>query len=419
LHENEFPGKGTLMLSSSTQATVLLLWLCASCVSQPEIQDAETDVLRVIAIGDAGEKNSELRANAGLIDRLHTGQHDAGRPDMLIFLGDNFYGTGLNLPVNDVEGKVKDILGPFQDVLDALGRERVHAVAGNHDYYTGYALESSMLFGIIDIELGPVGLSDRGNERARNLSQWTYHYDMPSQAMLSISAGSGDSVQFIFFDSARLLRTDQSRWGPALDSLSRILSRSAGRDGIRWRVFVAHHPFFSLGEHGGYSVWNDETERVEYLTPCDKDSNAVGWLKNFLDPEDLCADRYAAYMDSVRGVIARSNVGINLILSGHEHSLQLLSVPPGAAECSGCPGIQIVSGAGSKAEKVRQPEPPDSFTAFRKDKQGISEPGFTIIEFSRDLMRVTFFNGKKVEPLDMGNGQSEFWIDRNGTISSE
>ena len=76
-----------------------------------------------------------------------------------------------------------------------------------------------------------------------------------------------------------------------------------------------HHPIYSVGQHGGYTEWNDETNTIEYLTTCDKDSNAVGWLKNWFDPEDLCTEKYQQYLDSLRSVITASQVRIQLALS--------------------------------------------------------------------------------------------------------
>jgi 3',5'-cyclic AMP phosphodiesterase CpdA len=398
----------------------LLFLAASSCSSQPETLVAGgSNVLRVFAVGDVGEKTGELRANAGLIERMETGQHDGGKPDMMIFLGDNFYDTGLNLRADDVEDKVEDILGSFGGAIANLGRESVHAIPGNHDYYTSHALETSILFGLVSFEVGPFGVSDKGNQRAQKLEQWTYHFDLPGQTILPLSPGSKDSVQFVFFDSARLLRTEPRFWSESIAGLRRMLSATAKRGGIRWRVLAAHHPFYSLGEHGGYTVWNDETETVEYLTPCDKDSNAISWLKNFIDPEDVCADRYTRYVDSVKFAIARSGAKVHMVLSGHDHDLQLLSYPERNPECPECPDIHIVSGAGAKTAMVRHPAPPREYTASQAGKMGISESGFAMIEFSPTVARVVFFNGRRGEAIDMGGGKRELLIGADGLLVPE
>jgi hypothetical protein len=376
--------------------------------------------LTVIAIGDAGEKNGDQRANGKLIWRMMTGEHDGGAPDVLLFLGDNFYPTGLNTAADEVDSRIDNVLTPFEETMQSLGKAYVHAIPGNHDYYTRNALETSMLFGLISVEAGPYGISDRGNEREQAIADWTYHYNLCGEATFAVASGSKDSVQFVFFDSARLLRTDPSRWGTALRSLEVILQHSAARPNIAWRVLAAHHPFVSLGEHGGFTVWNDEKNTVDYLTACDKDSNAVGWIKNFLDPEDLCTERYRQYTDSLRAAIGRGGVKVHLMLSGHDHSLQLLSYP-GHGECSNCPDTYVVSGAGAKSSMVRQSRPPGEFTSFpvKPEARGVSLTGFAQLVFSPADIRIQFFHGRRVEVIDMGGGAKQFFIDRQGVLRTE
>ena len=390
-----------------------------ACSPQHDLsREGQGNVLTILAIGDAGLRGSDLRANASLMTNMFTGQHDGGQFDALIFLGDNFYDIGLNVPANEVEGKVNSILDLFRVPIASLGRGKIHVVAGNHDYYARHALETSVLFGLIDIEEGPVGLSDKGNERERAIDRWSYYYDMPAQAFYRIEGESGDTLQLVFFDSARLLRTKPARWRGALDSLETLLRVAAHRPGIIWRALCLHHPFVSLGEHAGYTVWNDETNTVEYLTPCDKDTNAVAWFKNLLDPEDLCADQYGRYIDSVRAVIGRSGAKIHILLSGHDHSLQLLYYPEQTVVCAECPRVTIISGAGSKVSRVREARPPREFTASQqtREREGISRSGFAQLMFTKDRVRVVFFEGRTGESIDMGGGRKEFWIDRNGDL---
>jgi len=397
----------------------IVLW--GGCASQEESTTGGTsDELTVVALGDAGEKNSDLKGNASLIGRMNSGVHDGGRADMILFLGDNFYPTGLNVPVASVEDKANSVLSYFKDPMTELGPDRVHAVAGNHDYYTGHAFEASAFFGLIDIEIGPMGIGDRGNEREAALPEWTYHYGMPSQTVVPLGTNGADSVAFLFFDSARLLRTDPVEWKPALDSLQRLLSASSRRPGISWRVLVAHHPIASVGEHGGWTSWNDETREVDFVTPCDKDTNALGWFKNFIDPEDLCADRYRAYIDSMKTIIGRNDAKVQLVLSGHDHSLQLLSYPERNPECLTCPNVQIISGAASKRASVRKPHPPAEYTGFdMKEMNGESQTGFVQLRFRKEEVVIRFFNGRKGEVIDMGEGRTEFRIDHSGLLITQ
>ncbi|MBI5474807.1 MAG: hypothetical protein HY961_20900, partial [Ignavibacteriae bacterium] len=216
--------------------------------------------------------------------------------------------------------------------------------------------------------------------------------------------------------SALPLRTDPATWRPALDSLRRLLVNSTQRPGIVWRILCQHNPWYSVGDHGGYSVWDEESETVTRLPDCDKDSNAVGWLINSLDPEDLCAAKYQAQIDSLRSVIHESGAKIQLVLSGHEHALQLLSYPDRHPSCELCPKIHVVSGAGAKTSTVKLPSPPYEYTASQRTNEGESLAGFAQLKFESAKMRVVFYNSANGDMIDMGGGRREFWISRNGQL---
>jgi hypothetical protein len=382
--------------------------------------DSSTPPLTIVAIGNAGETGSALRGNATYITDMYTGRHNAGTFDAMIILGNNFYDTGLNISASDVDGKVRSILGPFTIPFEGLGRSNVHAIPGNHDWYARNAIQKSLLFGLITISDFPVGLSEKGNKRAAALGQWTYYYRMPGQAFYALGGEARDSVQFVFFDSALMLRTDPPTWRGALDSLERILAGTRGRAGIGWRVLCVHHPFYTVGEHAGYSVWDDESSSVTYLTPCDKDSNSVGFLKNWLDPQDLCTEKYRLYVDSMKAAIQRSGTEVQLVLAGHDHSMQLLYYPHKDTLYSGWPRIHVVSGAGAKPTRVKFPAPPYEYTSAqrRPEKEGESVPGFAQLRFVGNRLRIVFFNANDGEIVDMG-GKKEFWIDRNGVLLGE
>jgi hypothetical protein len=378
---------------------------------------AQGDPFTFIAIGDAGENNGVLRGCGNYVTNMHIGQHDAGKFGAVLFLGDNFYPTGLNIPVADVEKKVQSILEPFKIPLEELGRSNIHAIPGDHDYYARHAIETSVFFGLVKIEEAPMGLTDRGNRRAAAVDAWSYHYGMPDQAVYPIAPGSSDSVQFIFFDSALPLRTPPSLWTPALDGLRRLLRADQSRPGLVWRIFCAHHPFVSVGEHAGYSVWDDEKNVVEHLTPCDKDSNALAWLKNSFDPEDLCTERYRAYCDSVKAVIRSGGVAVHLALGAHDHSLQLIATSP-AVTGDPFPSVQVVSGGGSLPTRVKFPSPPTVYSSAqtKPSAEGESLPGFVQIRCEKEWLRIVFFNANSGDPIDMGGGKREFRVGRDGRL---
>ena len=158
-----------------------LLFFLASCVAATSSRAAGGDnSLTIIAIGDAGENNGALRGSGNYITNMCTGQHDAGKFQALLFLGNNFFPTGLNIPAGDAEKKASTVLEPFRIPMEELGRQNIHAVPGNHDYYARHAIETSVFFGLVKIEEAPMGLTDRGNRRAAKLESWSYYHGMPA-----------------------------------------------------------------------------------------------------------------------------------------------------------------------------------------------------------------------------------------------
>jgi hypothetical protein len=239
---------------------------------------------------------------------------------------------------------------------------------------------------------------------------------MPSEVIYPVTLGSADSVQFVFYDSALPLKTDVSTWKPALDSLRRLLTASSTRKGIAWRILALHHPWYSVGAHGGYSVWDDEAMQVTYLPNCDKDSNVVHWFINDIDPQDLCAEKYQAMLNSLKSVIRASGAKIHLTLAGHEHNLQLLSYPDKNPECPDCPTVHVISGAGAKSTIAKLSAPPAEFTSAQKSRQGEPLNGFAQLRFEKERLQIVFFNAANGEMIDMGGGKREFWIDSSGTL---
>ncbi len=409
--------------SWSVPYMLLVLFLPLSSCSQQAATGARSGAavsgpLTVLAFGDAGEDNSILRGNAMYAAEMMTGEHDAGRYQAMIFLGDNFNPVGLNVPSNDVGGTVSSILGHFDVPFRELGRPNVHAIPGEHDYYARTAVNRQILFGLFTISEFPVGLTDRGNLREAAVDLWTYHWHMPGEAVYPLQDGAADSAQFVFFDSSPLLRTEPSTWHPVLDSLRKLLVLSARRPGIVWRIFCTHHPLRSVGEHAGYTEWDTEGQQVEYLTPCNKDTNAPGWLRNWFDPEDLCADRYRAYVDSVEEAFLSAGVRIQLVLAAHDHSLQLLSDPGPAGARGSLPRVHLISGASSQVSRVKLPTPPLVFTSAdpSPSRKGESQAGFAQLRFEGNRLRIEFFSARTGDLIDMGGGKKEFWVAESGSL---
>lgn len=417
-------GRQRWLHAMHVQLIILNLLFCFSeACSQPQTPSGAnpSSDFSLVAIGDAGAKNEILENNAKAI----TEQFKRQPFGALLFLGDNFYLTGLNINADkdfrqEVPKKINEVLGPFREVMRGLGRQKVHAVAGNHDYYKHLVVDRSFILGLFSIEALPVGITNKGNQRADTIASWTYHYGLPQQAFFQTERQTKDSLQIIFFDSAIFLRTQPHTWRPYLAQFHHLLVSTKNRPQIKWRLLAMHHPLYTLSEHGGYSEWDAETQTVNYVNRCDPDSDAVSYVYNTVDPEDLCTPRYRAYHDSVLTTIQRSGVRVQMALSGHDHALQFLYYPTLNADCENCPKIYVVSGAGAKENQVKSPSPSrGEFTCpdNTPQRQGKSQSGFVRLDFQAGNLRVRFFSGKTRREIDMGGGRKEFLIKPDGILA--
>ncbi len=379
-----------------------------------DFQPTEAD-FSFVAIGDTGERGDLLEQNAAVLRKMFR----QDRFQSLIFLGDNFYPTGLNVPREKLQDKINSMLDPFAEVLQGLGRENVFALAGNHDYYAFLAVDFKLPLNLYRVQTAPYGISSRGNERARRLPVWTYVDSLPRAALYGPDT---NKIQMIFFDSARPLRTDTTTWQPALARLQQLLDEHKNDAHVKWRLLFVHHPFHSLGPHGGYKHWDEDNETVAYLNPCSKDSNAADYVLNLLDPEDTCAPKYQAYVRAVQTAIAASGVTVQAVIAGHEHVLQLIYRPQ---ENNGSPRLHVGSGAGAKVSRVKAANPAaHEFTWWQRferednvKQKGRSKHGFVRFDLKGDFLELRFFDGKDGSVLPAGDGKSVFVIHCDGSMS--
>lgn len=385
------------------QISVLLCALPLLLLLGVSTLPAQNRPFTFIAIGDGGEKGEVLTGNARyMLEAAEQGARN-GRPvNALLFLGDNFYPTGLNTPTDEARQElIEEILGPHRPLMRMLGRENVYSIPGNHEYYCA------------TLNRIPYGSCNMGNLHAAALPEWTYMMHYPVLVRRPIAERSADSVDLIFFDSGLLLAQETDRWRPVLDSLERLLRRSASARGVTWRIFATHHSPYSVGEHGGYRVWLPGEERVGYVGNCFEDQqDPLKYVEQLLSHQDNCTPRYQAYSDSLLAIMGRSGAKIQLLMAGHDHSLQLLYLP--GTDCASCPKTFMVNGAGSKRARVKFPEPPNVFTHPVIADKGKSLGGFTYCAFEGNSLTLKFINSADGQPIDMGGGVTTFVIDQAG-----
>lgn len=370
---------------------------------------AQTPGFTFVGIGDTGDEGPVLsgngRAITALVDSLARTSAPVG---LLLFAGDNFYPNGLTDPAPAWQRLRDAVLAPFVDVMRRLGRDNVHAITGNHDYYC------SSIMAI------PYGFCGVGNRREAAIDLWQYHYFNPVSLRRALAPGTGDSVEFLLFDSSYLLARPTPFWRPLLDTMERILRASATRPGVRWRIIVAHHSLFSIGEHAGWRRWMPSLNRIGYIGNCRREGqDPFRYLFEFVSSEDLCTERYRRYVDTMQSLIQRSGARIQLMMCGHEHSLELLNLPDSA--CALCPQVYAITGAGSKRDKVKSPAPPREYTHPLNNPvdQGRSEGGFLVGTFRENGLTLEFRGWEDGEILEMGGGATRFEIDEAGRLVSQ
>lgn len=359
-----------------------------------------------IAIGDAGMPGPILDGVSAAARVYDARAERAGEQvSTMLFLGDNFYPTGLNQPRDVMRWLVAAALDPFRPLMHRLGRDNVQSIAGNHEYYCQ--------------SVGPVPLGTcfNGNIRANAIRDWTYHYEYPASIRRALFEGARDSVEFILFDSGYLLATPMTVWQPVLDSLDRLIAQSALRADVKWRIFVAHHSPYSAGEHGGYRLWSSRLQRVLYIGNCiDEGMDPFRYPYQLMSNSDNCHPEYRAYSNYILEAMDRSPAKFQLMLAGHDHNLQLLRRVASAHR----PSVFVISGAGSKTTTVRSPSPPNIYThpINTPEARGASRTGFVAGVFRRDRLELEFIGEGEGDVMDMG-GASRFAIDVNGELIVE
>jgi hypothetical protein len=381
--------------------TMLLVLFCAAGVLNAQ----RATPLTFFAIGDAGLAGPTLTGSADAMRLWAISLNLEKTPlSLLFFLGDNFYPIGLNQPEPIRKGLIESVLGPHRELMTSLGRENVHAVAGNHDYFC------RTINGI------PMNTCWAGNRYEDSIDLWSYHYYYPTSLRRSLFKGSRDSAELILFDSAVLLTCDAHEWRDLLDSLENILRASASSRGVKWRIIMAHHSPYTVGEHGGWRRWLPSENRVGYMGNCiNERHDPFRYVQEFFSSQDNCAPRYRAYSDSLMAVIDRSGAKVQALMAGHDHSLQLLYYPE--RNCDNCPKVFVISGAGAKRDRVKSPNPPYEFShpLNNPKDQGRSAGGFAVCQFNDNRLTVRFIDAVAGEVLDMG-GTRTFEIDESGKL---
>jgi tartrate-resistant acid phosphatase type 5 len=273
-------------------------------------------VLRFVALGDAGEGNPSQFAVAAAIEAVCS---DKGGCEFALYLGDNFYDDGVS-SVDDDQFNSKFEL-PYAD-LDMP----FWIVMGNHDYGAlSFAWEK------LAYEVEYTNYSDKWTLP----DKWYSLQDYPN-------------VDFFMMDTTRLM------WNHETGAQQAWLDDQIEASNKQWKIALAHHPYYSNGEHG----------------------NAGGY-EGFPFPPQLAGTTVKEVMDE--SLCDK----VDLYLCGHDHNRQWHQQTCGGPERT---THFIVSGAGSKTSGFAYHE--DNPVHWEND----TIPGFLYVELTLDTIHTEFYD---------------------------
>lgn len=302
------------------------------------------DSVRVLVTGDAGTGTRSQWAVADAIRALHRREPFA----MALGLGDNIYESGPN------SNEDPQFAAKFEDPNAGLDFPWA-MVLGNHDTSSVFPGDGGWLL--------------RGDHEVR------YHahsprWWMPSRYYSVRVPERNPVVEFFVLDlnplAAYLPPLFTPYWavdGQFMNEQRAWLDRAVAESPATWKIACTHHPYLNNGPHG-------DAGRYEGLPV--EPINGVH-VKRFFD-------------DHVNG-------RCHLILSGHDHSLQVLEQQP---EMKGT--RQIVSGAAAKTVGAQPRVLPD--TAHGAQFQSFHQLGFMVMELAPGAIEL------RVHTVDPASGTS-------------
>ncbi len=353
-------------------AACAVLWLVA-CDGREPLPPAS---LSLLAVGDTGAAPSEPRdVRTQLAVAKAMVAEDRARPvHGIVLLGDNFYDDGLRR--DEIVPRLRvNLVRPYCHflALDGPLSERVanacEVPAARRHPVPIYAL---------------LGNHDHRRRESPGLQRREVSRYVPGWRMAAESVGVhelGEGVSLIALDSTPLFDAPRERLdesdaeGAAVRSAVGALSRALREARGPWRVLAAHHPVGKLG-------------RGEEAT------------------------RYAAYRRRVGEAITASGVRLQLALSGHEHSLQIL------APAAPAPALQVIAGAGSNPRSIRDDAP--------SRRAGFEAAGFARVDLvgrgegARLVVSLVTLPGRTAAALGGSERVAARWsVDRDGVAAPD
>ncbi len=383
------PMTGRIAAVSAALCLAMTLGACKHDVypnfKPPLVCETEAAIERsVFFIGDAGAPQLP-RARPGLPDPLVDPVLSSLQRDVaarvaelgaehtaVVFLGDNVYPAGLELPGE--KGRAHG-LRVLEAQIAVLGDARGLFTLGNHDWAQG------------------------NHRRGWDVANAQVQYLSTRAPNISVHPGGtcpgpdvvdfGKRIRFVFVDlSAGLyqIETQDVRQAscpyhagenPILHRIVEIFAESKGREVI----LVNHAPMMTSGPHGGYFPWREHVFPLRVFhrdlwipLPIIGSIFPLARIMGVTDT-DLMSSKYRAAIDATKSIFRPGMP--SLVAAGHEHSLQIHVDPTSV--------MHAVSGSGS-VKKV------DYVRTMNSDLMSLAAPGYMRFDsFVDDKSRLTVF----------------------------
>jgi hypothetical protein len=338
---------------------------CAWIPRQPEVSPwppREEIELSILALGDTGRRprfGPYFNRQRTVAKGLET-EHRRHPADALVFMGDNFYWDGLES--HELALRVRqNVAGPYCRFVDAAAprREEIDAACS-----------------LPEDERHPVpmyavlGNHDHNHPESPGLQrqalpEFVPNWHVPDGPAQAIDLPQGLSLVLADSTVLGMEAAAEPEEAAAAKALLEAVRKSRGP----WRVLVTHHP--------------------------------VAWAR---DPEG----HPHTYREQMLRVIEQAGVDVQLVLSGHEHNLQVIEMsPPG-------PPLQVVAGSGSKVRELKTSNPAALFAR--------AEPGFARLDLvgsgTEQRLVVSLFATSHRPPLPAGGPRllARFAIASDGSV---
>ena len=301
----------------------------------PFVAGCPVAALDFVTVGDwgAAPSDSSDRLTMTTVAGAFGDHAKEQKPKFILSLGDNFYEDGV--------GSTEDPLwqdtwrAKWVDPFPQLSEVPWYPILGNHDYRQGASGAAAQ------IERTTATDDD---EWQFDSTTWvrTFSLGASSSDLLAVVAIDTQEINFSEYSYTESLFSEASA-AAALSKLEKVLAAAAGDPRIAWIIMAGHFPILSRGEHGDNEVLSEG-------------------LLNIL-----------------------SRFGVDMYISGHDHTLQHIEYRDTHF---------VISGNGAKKGSVadddntNEPYLLSEYTTHLR----VVDPGFTSHTVSASTLTTTFIN---------------------------